>query len=346
MKLKKLLVLFLLGIMSFYSCPKIASADLGISPPYIRNAGLAPGSHFEQTIFIVRTDAEEDVEAKVEFSVPGADSWLKIDKTNKFVIPKGEIKFPITFSVDVPVQAAFGRYKGNIRLTTKPLKSAEGGQITLAFGALIDVDINVVAMKIVDYRIRGTKVADVEEAYKIGFINPPGIVNFSMQIENKGNVKASPTKVMLSIYDSNRTKVINTIETKHVPKVSPFSTDWVTARIPAYIQAGSYPTIYKIYRDDKVISEGEIHLSVTPKGQVEGYKGATFFDLTIADKLKLISLATIILAIVFFIGFGIYKAVTSRKGERKVREPKVKVTKKVKKIVRRVVKKKSKKKDE
>ncbi len=346
MNLKKLLILFLLGIMSFYSSPKIASADLGISPPYIRNAGLAPGSHFEQTIFIVRTDADDDVEAKVEFSVPGADSWLKIDKTNKFTIPKGEIKFPITFSVDVPMQAAFGRYKGNIRLTTKPIKSNEGGQVTLAFGALIDVDINVVAMKIVDYRIRGTKVGDVEEAYKIGFINPPGIVNFSMQIENKGNVKASPTKVMLSIYDSNRTKIIDTIETRNVPKVKAFATDWVTARIPAYIQAGSYPAVYKIYRDDKVISEGEIHLSVTPKGQVEGYKGATFFDLTIGDKLKLIALASIILAIVFFIGFGIYKAIKGSDREKRIREPREKATKRVKKVVRRVVRKKVKKKSE
>jgi hypothetical protein len=150
---------------------------------------------------------------------------LKIDKGNKFVLPKGETKFPITFSVDVPMQAAFGRYKGTIRITTKSLKEAEAGQVSLAFGILADVDINVVAMKIVDYRIRGTKISDVEEAYKIGFINPPGIVNFSMQVENKGNVKASPTKVMLVIYDSNRTKVINTIETNKVPKVKAFTTE-------------------------------------------------------------------------------------------------------------------------
>jgi hypothetical protein len=95
----------------------------------------------------------------------------------------------------------------------------------LAFGILVDVDINVVAMKIVDYRVRGVKINDVEETYKIGFINPPGIVNFSVQIENKGNVKSSPSKVMLVIYDSQRTKIIQTIETSQVPKVKPFSTE-------------------------------------------------------------------------------------------------------------------------
>lgn len=309
MKLKKLILLFIFGILAIYSFPKIASADLGVSPPYIRNAGLAPGSHYEQTIYIIRSDADEDLEAKVEFGVPGADSWLKIDKGNKFLLPKGETKVPITFSVDVPVQASFGRYKGTIRITTKSLKEAEGGQVSLAFGILVDVDINVVAMKIVDYRIRGTKIKDVEETYKLGFINPPGIVNFSMQIENKGNVKSSPTKILLVVYNADRTEVIDTIETNKIPKVKPFSTEWVTARIPAYIQAGSYPAIYKIYRDDKVISEGEVHLSVTPKGQVEGYKGPTFIDLKTGDKIKLIGVGLVILALVFFIGFGIYKAI-------------------------------------
>lgn len=140
-------------------------------------------------------------------------------------MPKGEEKFPLTFFVDVPMNASFGRYKGTIRITTKSLKEAEAGQVSLAFGILIDVDINVVAMKIIDYRIRGTKIKDIEEAYKIGFINPPGIVNFSMQIENKGNVKASPTKVMLVIYNSDKTEIIDTIETTKVPRVKPFTTE-------------------------------------------------------------------------------------------------------------------------
>jgi len=342
MKIKNFILLFIFGILAIYSFPKIASADLGISPPYIRNPGLAPGSHYEQTIYIIRSNAEEDLEAKVEFGVPGADSWLKIDKGNKFMLPKGEIKVPITFSVDVPAQAAFGRYKGTIRITTKSLKEAEGGQVALAFGILVDVDINVVAMKIIDYRIRGTKIQDVEEAYKIGFINPPGIVNFSMQIENKGNVKASPTKVVLTVYNSERTEVIHTLETTKIPKVKPFSTEWITARIPSYIQAGSYPAAYQIYRDDKVISEGDIHLSVTPKGQVEGYKGATFFDLKLTDQLALIGCGIILLGIIFFIGYGIYKAV-KRNDTPKTKERKTKVKKVVKKVVRRKTRSKSKK---
>lgn len=348
MNFKKLLIVTIFAIISIYTYPFVALADdLGVSPPYIRNAGLAPGSHYEQTIFLTRSDAEEDLEVQIEFGVPGASNWFSIDKGNKFILPKGETKFPLIFSVDVPAQSAFGRYKGNIRITTKSAQEKEGGQVSLAFGILVDVDINVVAMKIVDYRVRGVKINDVEETYKIGFINPPGIVNFSVQIENKGNVKSSPSKVMLVIYDSQRTKIIQTIETSQVPKVKPFSTEWVTARIPVFIQAGSYPAVYKIYRDDNVISQGDIHLSVMPKDQVKDYKGATFFDLKLTDQLSLIVFGIIILSILFFIGFGIYKAINhNQTSGQYIREPRVrKEPRTTRKVVKRIVRRKKIKKE-
>jgi len=75
MNFKKLLILFLFGIISLYASPlAVLADDLGVSPPYIRNAGLAPGSHYEQTIYLTRSDAEEDLEVQIEFGVPGASN--------------------------------------------------------------------------------------------------------------------------------------------------------------------------------------------------------------------------------------------------------------------------------
>lgn len=73
---------------------------------------------------------------------------------------------------------------------------------------------------------------------------------------------------------------------------------------------------------------------------MEGYVGPTFFDLTAADKLKIMSLAGIIIAIVFFIIKGIIK--TIRKDDDFI--PKKPTEKKVKKIVKKVVKRVAKKK--
>jgi len=96
-----------------------------------------------------------------------------------------------------------------------------------------------------------------------------------------------------------------------------------------------------------VISQGDIHLSVMPKDQVKDYKGATFFDLKLTDQLALIGLGIIILAILFFIGFGIYKAIQGNNNrERRIREPRVKKEPRtVRKVVRRIVRRKKSKKE-
>ena len=84
-----------------------------------------------------------------------------------------------------------------------------------------------------------------------------------------------------------------------------------------------------------------------PKDQVKDYKGATFFDLKLTDQLALIGLGIIILAILFFIGFGIYKAIQGNNNrERRIREPRVKKEPRtVRKVVRRIVRRKKSKKE-
>ncbi len=124
--------------------------------------------------------------------------------------------------------------------------------------------------------------------------------------------------------------------------------------MPAYLKKGSYPAFYKIYRDDKVIQEGETHVSINPKGTVDGYVGPTFFELSLQDQLKLGGVAVIISAIVFFLIFGVVKYVKGNQDDaprkvkkirkiREITEKKEKPKKVVKRIVKKVVKKKVKK---
>jgi|GEM_PF-3616304 len=84
-----------------------------------------------------------------------------------------------------------------------------------------------------------------------------------------------------------------------------------------------------------------------PKGQVKDYKGATFFDLKLTDQLALIALGLIIIALLFFIGFGIYKAINrNQNGEQRTREPRVrKEPRTVRRVVKRVVRRKKSKKE-
>jgi len=181
--------------------PSRARAGFGISPPYVRNENLTQGSHFEQKIILVRDKPDEDWQAELIFNVPEANNWFSVDKGTKFILPKGEKQTPIVISVDVPEKAEFKEYKGFIRVKTAPLEAQEPGTVAIALGGQIDVDLSVIK-EIFDFKVRGVRVSDLEEGHKWLFWYFPGIIKFSIQIENIGNVNASPSKVQLAIYDS------------------------------------------------------------------------------------------------------------------------------------------------
>jgi len=283
--------------------PSAAKAGFGISPPYVRNENLTQGSHFEQKIILVRDKPEEDWQAELIFNVPGANDWFSVDKGEKFILPKGEKQTPIIIRVDVPSKAEFKRYKGFIRVKTTPLKAQEPGTVAITLGGQIDVDLNV-TKEIFDFKVRGVKVSDLEEGHKWLFWYFPGIIRFSIQIENIGNIDAAPTKVHFDIYDAKEEKLLESIETKKFDKkVKPFETEWVLAKLSTKLKPGSYWAQYKIYKKEEVISQGRIHLSILPRGTIPGYQGAGFLDLSFKDKLTIILLALAILAGISYGGY-------------------------------------------
>jgi len=293
--------------------PSAARAGFGISPPYVRNENLTQGSHFEQKIILVRDKPDEDWEAELIFNVPEANDWFSVDKGTKFILPKGEKQTPIIFSVDVPPKAKFKRYKGFIRVKTAPLKVQELGTVAITLGGQIDVDLNV-TKEIFDFKVKGIKVSDLEEGHKWLFLYFPGIIRFSIQIENIGNIDAVPSKVHFDIYDSKEKKLLESVETKKFDKkVKPFETEWVLAKLPTRLKPGSYWAQYKIYKKEEVVSQGKIHLSILPKGSIPGYQGAGLLDLSLKDKFEIVLIVLVILVALAGLGYGGYWGVQYRK---------------------------------
>ncbi len=254
------LVFVLLFIWAFL--PMAVKAGFGISPPYVRNDSLARGSHYEQKIVLVRGDPTEDWKAKISINIPEADDWISIDRGMEFIMPQGEKQVPIVVSVDVPRDADFGNYKGNIRIRTTPFKPQEsGGGVSIALGIQIDVDINVVKKEIFDFLVKGINVFDLESGQNIKIL---------MRIENIGNVKTAPTKVHLDIYDSSEENLLESVDNSNkLAKVKPFTTKEVTAEFPNQLEPGSYWAQIKIFLKDEIINEGKLHLSVLPGGSLQ-----------------------------------------------------------------------------
>lgn len=238
----------------------LALADFGISPPYVWNDRLIQGSHYEQKIILVRGDPTGDLKTEITLDVPQANDWISIDKGLEFILPKGEKQMPIIVSVDVPKNAEFGNYEGAIRIRISSLKPPEEGMVAIALGGRIDVKLAVVEEKIFDFRVRSVKTSDLEEGWTIKFL---------MEIENIGNIESAPTKVHFDIYDSKKEELLESIDnTNQLETIKPFETKKIVAEFLTKLGPGSYWAQFKIFKNEEVISEGEVPLSILSEGAI------------------------------------------------------------------------------
>lgn len=275
-----------------------ALAGFGITPPYVRNETLRPGSDFSQEIIIVRSEPQEDLNAELTLNTPGFESWINSDRGLKFTLPKGETQVKIKFSVRVPETAKLGDYRGTIRIRTTGVGEQASG-VSLALGAQIDVFLRV-RDQILDFAVRRVELFDAEEGERVLWLDYPGKITFAMQIENTGNVPAAPYKVRFEVYDISGRQLLETTESTNAMKeILPFATKRIEAYLPTFLPTGSYKVKYNVMKEKDSSSQvGELTLSVFPKGTIAGYVGYGFEGLSLADKLTLIlPVATVVLVI-------------------------------------------------
>jgi len=287
-------LLIILGLSVLVSLnPKPALAGFGISPPYVNNDNLSRGSYYEQKIVLVRGDPTEDWNATLAIDVPNANGWITVDKGNSFVLPTGATQVPIVVSVRVPQDAAYGNYKGTIRIRTTPVAAPEQGVVSIALGAQIDVNLRVSRAKIFDFALHNINLGDASASFKdwLGFTVPARVL-VSMQIENKGNYSSAPTKLLLNISRPGQSTVYKTVSTTHLSKIEPFGIEWISKSLPVDLSAGSYSVEYQLFKNQNVAYRGNLDLSVIEKD-------TSTYNLwqRTSDTTKLIILASLLLII-------------------------------------------------
>lgn len=305
-----------------------ASAEgFGITPPYLKNDSLTQGSHYEQKIILVRGTPDQDLTAKVSINVPGANQWISVDRGTQFVMPSGTQQMPIIVSVNVPGDAKLGPYQGNIQVVVSPLKPPAAGTVGLTIGAQIDVNLNVIDKKMVDFKVRRVTIQNAEVGHSFWWMNFPAKVRFDMDIENDGNIAGSPDKVVFTYGEYLTQKVLETDEnTNGLASVQPFQSKTVTAEMPAYLPQGSYKVFYQIYgRDDgNVIGQGTLDLSILPPGTLTGYIGYDFWGIRWQEKLITFAVAAgviLVLWAAYVLGKGFFRRRKGKKGYNKVFAP-------------------------
>jgi hypothetical protein len=230
--------------------------------------------------------------------LPGIENWFSFDRGLKFTLPKGESQVRMNVTVRVPDDAKLGAYNGNIRIRTSTANLPTTG-VSLALGAQIDVHLKIVE-EIYDFEVRRVELYEAEEGFKKWWLEFPGKIKFAMYIENTGNVPNSPPDVKFDIYDSSGTRLLESTEkTNKVDSILPFATKKVYAYLPTRLPPGGYRVKYNIQKTkEQSAQQGELALSILPRGTITGYEGYGFDGLSTSDKLSVI-LPGIILVIVF-----------------------------------------------
>ena len=266
---KKLSLLLLIFLLSFLTA-NFAGA-FGFAPGAVANYELLPGSHFEQEMILLRSDPLEDIRVKAKIETPDfpeVKNWISIDKGTSFVIPKGTYQYPIKVIVDVPQKTKIRVYEGYLDLKTEPVAEEGATGVSIVLGARIHIALGLTDKPFPNFVVRAGEISDVQYGSPIKYI---------MKVENTGNVKTRPSKVVINIFDSPETRsFLKAVEVgaEDLDWVKPYKTKMVTAKIPVKLELGKYWAETQVYKGDIVIREDKTFFSVNP---VKKYLGLTFW---------------------------------------------------------------------
>lgn len=237
-----------------------ALAGFGISPPYVINDRLVPGAVYEQKISMSRSDVQEDLKVQITVDAPEIQSWLSFDKGNEFVFPKGEKQTEMIVKVSVPEDAVLKNYKGYIRVRVVPLEAIESGQVAVALGARIDVDLLVGNGNIFDFLVRFINISKSEsKAWPLSLFDK---IKISLRVENTGNIESSPTRVHLDVYDSLEKNILEASDQTELEKIKPFETKEILVQFPTKLEPGTYYGVVSVYKNEEISRREKIIFDV------------------------------------------------------------------------------------
>lgn len=268
----------------------VAYAGFGISPPSVTNKSLLPGSSYEQTVYIVRSNPDETLLVKTMVDAGNINSWITIQNGNEFEIPSGIQQFPMKVLVNVPFDAQVGEYKGAINLLTSSKTATEqSAPVKVNFGADVSINLQVGNSELIDYNIQGLNIKDTER-------NSPIIL--IVKVQNKGNTSVGPTKVNVEFYDIYHSKKIWEGQKDISEKVSPFSVRDISIELPSNLELGQYWADVEFFDGEESINKNKIVFTI-----IEPKTATKFLDF-VSKNRSVVTGIGLLLAVVLLVGLG------------------------------------------
>ena len=312
-KVSFILVIILLTL--FFLAANIVFAGFGITPSTVWNDHLLPGSHFEETIYLVQSKPEKDLLAKIEVDAPEIKDWVSIDRGFEFIIPAGNQQFPIKVIVDVPQKAEFKNYSGRIWVKTMPVAKEGEGMVTVALGAIISLNLRVSSEEIYGFAFRGISIKDTEQGRPI---------KITVTLQNVGNTESAPNRIHLDVFDAYLKEVLQSSDITKIEPIKSFETKGIIVKFPNKLAMGSYFGSVSVFKDDKSIGEGKAVFNVLERTSIIYKIFKHWYSWVI--------LVVIVLAIVVFIWRKKIKKILSKWLEQRKEIKRKKLEEKLKKL--------------
>ena len=254
---------YALAVVVALIMPAIADAGFGVSPPLIKEDKLVKGIRLDRIVYLVQGAPDREMKVELFVDSPVKD-WISFPQGNPVTIPQGVQQFPLAVQIAVPADADLGIYKGNIRVTTVPEKADQAGEVAIAIGGVIDLDLTVGNDVIVDVDVRTIKILNIREGD-----DPEADVT----IVNNGNVGGAPDAATFELFNKFGELRLAYAESEAFEPIPAFSerVEHLSFPIDIHLAPGEYWGHVKVYKDNQLLNELKTVFNVTERSAVEEY---------------------------------------------------------------------------
>lgn len=250
------------------------AGSFGVSPPWVINKNLKPGSEFIYTINLSTNEPNEEM--KVDFNLTGDEevkNWVNVRNSGDFVMPVGQKIVPLLIDVKIPENAKVGDYKGNISIRLSPNNSPQN-TVAVLLGGSIDIDLGVTNRNVTDFKVKGVALNKATEGQ---------VLSANLNLKNSGNTTLSEVQTYLKI-KNKKGEVVREMDAKKLNRVIYPETN-ETARIEFDVidfEPGRHSVEVEVLNGSKSIYKNELPFYL---GALD-VNGRVKTSVLVTDKLK------------------------------------------------------------
>jgi len=249
------LITLMVGVVLFAPAGALAAA-FGVSPPWIENENLKPGSNFVYVINLSANELPDDMLVTPKFEGdPEIAQWLTIQNQDSLIMAKGEKMAPMSVNVNIPADAKVGKYTGNLKLSLTPKTDSKSQDIAVLLGSNVAIRLGVVNKDVNDYWVQTISADPITEGQP---------VSLKMDVKNLGNIDLTSVPTNASVTDMKTgEKLCSGKPDKFSVPVYPQTMGSAQLSFPAPdLKAGDYWLDVEAFKDGKSAYKNRLFFSV------------------------------------------------------------------------------------